>query len=120
MHDPVFALSQMREGRFRILAISSAERLKATPDLPTMKEQGVNMDQIGWWAAMVPTATPQPIVMQINEWFGKVLSTPETVKFLASFGGDVFVSTPEEGQKLYIKTANDWKEYVQIAKIPLN
>jgi tripartite-type tricarboxylate transporter receptor subunit TctC len=120
MHDPVFALSQMREGRFRILAISSAERLKATPDLPTMAEQGVKMDQIGWWAAMVPTATPEPIVNQINEWFGKVLNTPETTKFLASFGGDVFVSSPADGQKLFLKTAEDWKEYVEIAKIPQN
>ena len=120
MHDPVFALSQMREGRFRILAISSGQRMKSTPDLPTMAEQGIKMDQTGWWAAMVPTATPQPIVRQINEWFQKVLSTDETAKFLASFGGDVFISTPEDGQKLFLKTADDWKQYVQIAKIPQN
>jgi tripartite-type tricarboxylate transporter receptor subunit TctC len=120
MHDPVFALSQMREGRFRILGLSTGERLKATPDLPTMKEQGVNMDQTIWWAAMVPSATPDPIVNQINDWFGKVLATPDAVKFLASFGGDVYINTPADGQKLFVKAAADWKEYVRIAKIPLN
>jgi tripartite-type tricarboxylate transporter receptor subunit TctC len=120
MHDPVFALSQMREGRFRILAVSSGERMKAAPDLPTMTEQGIKMDQTGWWAAMVPTATPDPIVHKINDWFRQVLSTPDTAKFLASFGGDVFISAPEDGQKLFLKAADDWKEYVRIAKIPQN
>jgi tripartite-type tricarboxylate transporter receptor subunit TctC len=120
IQDPVFALSQMREGRFRILAVSTGQRLKAAPDLPTMAEQGIKMDQTIWWSAMVPTATPDPIVNKINDWFRQVLSTPETAKFLASFGGDVFISTPEEGQKLFVKAAEDWKEYVRIAKIPQN
>src|SRR5690606_11231673 len=102
----------------RILGISSGQRMKSTPDLPTMKEQGVDMDQTGWWAAMVPTGTPEPIIQKINGWFNKVLSTPETVQFLAKFGGDVFISTPEEGQKLFAKTAEEWKGYVAMAKIP--
>ena len=41
MHDPVFALAQQREGRLRILGVSTGKRLDATPDLPTMAEQGV-------------------------------------------------------------------------------
>lgn len=118
MHDPVFALSQMRNGNFRILAVSAGKRLKASPDLPTMREQGIDMDQTGWWAAMVPTATPEPIVQKINGWFKQVLSTPETEQFLAKFGGDVFISTPEDGQKLFAQTADDWKDYVAMAKIP--
>ena len=120
IQDPVFALSQMREGRLHIIGISTGKRLKATPDLPTMKEQGVDMDQTIWWAAMVPAATPDPIVNTINAWFGKVLSTPETEKFLANFGGDVYINTPADGQKLFVKAAEDWKEYVRIAKIPPN
>jgi tripartite-type tricarboxylate transporter receptor subunit TctC len=120
MHDPVFALSQMREGRFRILGVSSGERMKGTPDLPTMAEQGVAMDQTGWWAAMVPAATPDAVVLKINAMFRQVLSTPETAKFLNSFGGDVFISTPEEGQKLFVKTADEWEGYVRMAKIPQN
>ena len=104
----------------RILAVSAGKRLKASPDLPTMREQGVDMDQTGWWAAMVPAGTPDPIVQKINGWFKQVLSTPETEQFLAKFGGDVFISTPEEGQKLFAKTAEEWKGYVAMAKIPQN
>ena len=69
MHDPVFSLAQQREGRLKILAVSTGERLQASPDLPTMKESGVDMDMTIWWAAMVPQGTPKPIVDQINKWF---------------------------------------------------
>src|ERR1044072_6645467 len=66
MHEPVFALAQAREGRFRILAVGTGKRLDALPDQPTMTELGVPMDLTVWWAAMVPAATPKPIVDKIN------------------------------------------------------
>ena len=71
-HDPVFALSQVREGRLRILAVASADRLKAAPDYPSMTEAGYPMDLMGWFSAMVPIATPRPIVDQINKWFNQI------------------------------------------------
>ncbi len=55
VHDPVYALAEQRKGELRTLAVSTADRLKANPDFPTMKELGVsNFDMMGWWAAMVP------------------------------------------------------------------
>ena len=85
MHDPVFSLAQQREGRLRILGISTGQRLKATGDAPTMSEQGVKMDLTGWWGAMVPTGTPEPVIQQINQWFTFIAQTDETTKFLNSF-----------------------------------
>src|SRR3954453_15485799 len=115
-HDPVFVLSQQREGRLRVLAVASNERLKAAPDIPTMTEQGFRMDLVGWFAAMVPTATPRPIVDQINTWFKQILSTDETKTFLTNFGGDPWISTPDEGQARLLKDIKDWEEYVRVAK----
>ena len=69
MYDPVFSMSQAREGRVRMLAVSTAQRMSAVPDLPTMTEVGIPMDLMGWFAAMVPVDTPKPIVNQINTWF---------------------------------------------------
>jgi tripartite-type tricarboxylate transporter receptor subunit TctC len=117
MHDPVFALAQQREGRLRILGVSTAQRLEASPDLPTMSEQGVPMDLTGWFAAMVPTGTPKPVVDKINQWFEQMLKTPETKKFLNSFGGDVSINKPEVAQQIFLKAIKDWGEYVRIAKI---
>jgi tripartite-type tricarboxylate transporter receptor subunit TctC len=116
-HDPVFALSQQREGRLRILAVAANDRLKAAPDLPTMSEAGYKMDLVGWFAAMVPSATPRPIVDKINAWFSQIHADPETKKFLNNFGGDPWVSTPDEGQARLVKDIKDWEEYVRVAKL---
>jgi tripartite-type tricarboxylate transporter receptor subunit TctC len=117
MHDPVFSLAQQREGRLRILAVSTATRLQANPDMPTMTESGVPMDLTGWWAAMLPAATPKPVVDQVNQWFTQMVQTEETKKFLNSFGGDPFVNSPEAAQALFLKAIKDWGDYVRLAKI---
>ena len=117
MYDPVFSLAQQREGRIRILAVSSGKRLEANPDLPTMTELGIPMDLTGWWAAMLPAATPKPIIDKVNQWFTQIVRTDETRKFLNSFGGDPFINSPEAGQALFEKTIKEWGEYIRMAKI---
>ncbi len=116
-HDPVYALSQHRKGTLRILAVASAERLKAVPEFPTMTELGYPMDLVGWFAAMVPAETPKPIVQQVNTWINEIHAQAETKKFLESFGGDPWISAPDEGQKRMLKDIQDWVEFVRIAKL---
>ena len=116
-HDPVFSLAQSREGRLRILAHSAGKRLDAIPDIPTMTESGVPMDLTGWWAVHLPIETPRPIIDKINGWFRQILAQEDTKKFLNQFGGDPYVLSPDEAQKLFIQEDVNWKEYVRIAKI---
>jgi tripartite-type tricarboxylate transporter receptor subunit TctC len=108
LQDPVFALSQHREGRLRVLAVASAERLKSNPEFPSMTELGVPMDLVGWFAAMVPSATPKPIVAQINKWFSEVVASAETQTFLKNYGGDPWIATPEEGQARLVRDIELW------------
>ena len=118
MMDPVFALSQARAGRLRMLAVSTAQRMQAVPELPTMTEAGVpGVELLTWFAAMVPSATPRPIVDKLNSWFNAVLATEETKKFLNSFGGDPFITTPDEAQALFRQGVKDWEGYVKAANI---
>jgi tripartite-type tricarboxylate transporter receptor subunit TctC len=117
VQNPVFALSQAREGKMRILGVGSHERLQSLPDLPTMSEQGVEMNVIGWWSAMVPAGTPKPTVDLVNKWFVEVVGSEESKKFLNNLGGDQFINTPEKAQELMLKDINNWREYVRIAKI---
>ncbi|CDN48407.1 Bug family tripartite tricarboxylate transporter substrate binding protein [Neorhizobium galegae] len=116
--DPVFSLSQLREGRYRLLAVSSAKRIPGAPDVPTMTESGYPMDQVGWFAMMVPSATPKDIVDKINGWTRQVLAQEDVKKFVTDQGGDVFVSTPKEGQEYLKKEVAAWAGYVKIANIP--
>jgi tripartite-type tricarboxylate transporter receptor subunit TctC len=99
LHDPVFSLSQQREGRLRILAVATAKRLDAAADLPTMTELGIPMDLTGWWAAMVPAGTPKPAIDQIHKWFVEMVSTDETKAFLNKFGGDPYINTPDRPRR---------------------
>jgi tripartite-type tricarboxylate transporter receptor subunit TctC len=117
MHDPVYSLAQQREGRLRILGVSTGKRLDATPDLPTMAEQGVEMDLTGWWSAMVPQGTPKPVIDQINKWFVEAVGSADTKAFLNKFGGDPLIETPEQGQARMLKDVDNWKKYIELAKI---
>jgi tripartite-type tricarboxylate transporter receptor subunit TctC len=118
MMDPVFALSQERAGRLRSLAVSTPQRMQAVPELPTMAEAGVpGVELLTWFAAMVPSATPRPIIDKLNKWFNEVLATDETKTFLNSFGGDPFITTPDDAQALFRQGVKDWEGYVKTAKI---
>jgi tripartite-type tricarboxylate transporter receptor subunit TctC len=113
----VFSLAQQREGRLRILAVSTAKRLDAAADLPTMTELGIPMDLTGWWAAMVPTGTPKPAIDKIHRWFVEMVSTQETKAFLNKFGGDPYINTPEKAQEMFETAIKEWGDYVRMAKI---
>jgi tripartite-type tricarboxylate transporter receptor subunit TctC len=118
LHDPIFALSQVREGRLRALAVSTAERLKSQPTIPTMKESGVPMDLSLWWGVMVASGTPRPIIDKINQWFKQIVSAEDTIKFLAASGADPMIRTPEQAQAMFQTAIKEWGEYVRLAKIP--
>jgi tripartite-type tricarboxylate transporter receptor subunit TctC len=115
--DNVAAMANQRAGRLKILGVGSNTRMKSTPDLLTMKEQGYDMDVRTWWAALVPKATPRPIVDQLNVWFKQVLETEETAKFLADVASDPWVSTPDAAQAYFVEDVKRWGEYVKLAKI---
>jgi tripartite-type tricarboxylate transporter receptor subunit TctC len=117
LHDPIFALAQQREGRLRILAVSTAKRLQSLPELPTMTESGVPMDLSLWWGVMVPTGTPKPIIDRINQWFSQIVSTEETKKFLNASGADPMINSPERSQEMFEAAIKEWGEYVRMAKI---
>ena len=76
------------------------------------------MDQLAWWGVFVAAGTPRPILDTINGWFRQVLETDETREFLGRFGGDVAIGTPDEAQAMLLKTIDQWKEFVQVAKLP--
>jgi tripartite-type tricarboxylate transporter receptor subunit TctC len=118
VHDPIFGLAQQREGRLRILAVSTGKRQGTMPDIPTMAESGVPMDLNLWWGVMVAAATPTPIVDKINGWFKQIVNDEDTKKFLALSGADPMIRTSDEAQAMFLKAIPEWAEYVRLAKIP--
>jgi tripartite-type tricarboxylate transporter receptor subunit TctC len=117
VYDPIYALAQVREGRLRVLAISTAQRIDSHPELMTFTEQGVPMDLAGWWAVFVPAGTPRPVVDTLASLFNDIQKQPETNKFLNTYGSDAWIFTPEEGQARLTKDVKDWADYVKVGKI---
>lgn len=117
-HDPVTALAQRNAGRLRVLAVAVKQRMKSLPDVPTLHELGgTDIDLPSWWAALVPSATPRPIIDKINAMYNQVTSTEETREFFAKFGADTWMLTPEQALKQFQDDYRAWGEYIKIAKI---
>jgi tripartite-type tricarboxylate transporter receptor subunit TctC len=118
MMEPVFATAQHKQGKLRILGVSSQKRLQAAPDFPTMAEQGFpGIKMQLWWAAFVPAETPKAISGQLNKWFDQVTATDDARKFLNNFSSDPFISTPAEAQAKLVEDDKNWADYMRIAKI---
>ena len=118
MADAAFTLGQIKNGTVRALATSSGTRMKSMADIPTMIEGGVpGIDVTVWWAVQLPAGTPQPIADKINAWFAEILKMPETEKFLANIGTDVFMTTPAQTRALLEQEIKNWGDYARLAKI---
>jgi tripartite-type tricarboxylate transporter receptor subunit TctC len=118
MYDTGFALPRHREGKLRVLAVTSKERMAPAPDIPTMDESGVpGVDVTGWWGLVVPAGVPQPIKDKISSAFLKMAEKPEIRKWLTELGLDPWVVGPAEAQAQMLKDVKKWAEYVKLANL---
>jgi tripartite-type tricarboxylate transporter receptor subunit TctC len=117
-YDITFLVPQARAGRLRILAVTSATRRAALPDVPTMAESGfAGYDLAPWWGVVVPAGTPKPVVDKLAAWFNQITATEETRKFLENLATDPFPGTPESMAALIKLEIDQWGRYVRLAKI---
>ncbi len=115
--DNIFAASQERAGRVRILGISTAQRMQATPQYPAMAEQGVPMDVLGGFGMMVPVATPRPIVETINRMFNQLTASGDAKAFFNAVASDPWITSADEADAFLQGEIRKWAEWVRIAKI---
>jgi tripartite-type tricarboxylate transporter receptor subunit TctC len=91
------AMSQVKAGKLRALAVTTAQRSKLAPDLPTMAEAGLRgFDISTWFGLLAPAGTPPGIVDKWNADVTKILSAPEMRERLASQGAEAAPDTPAE------------------------
>jgi tripartite-type tricarboxylate transporter receptor subunit TctC len=77
----------IQDGRLRPLAVTSAQRVKSMPDLPTMAEAGVpGYDFTAWAGLAAPAGTPDPIIKKLYGEIARILATPEAREWFESFG----------------------------------
>ena len=90
-------VQHVQQGAVRALAVTSAKRSAAVPDLPTIAESGVRgFDVNPWFGVLAPAGTPIPVVRQINADVAAVLKDQEAKTRLSAQGADPLVTTPEK------------------------
>lgn len=105
------ALAGVRSGKVRMLAVSTATRVKSLPDVPTIAESGVPSFDVSTWYAVFTTAnTPQPVIDAIAREVKKVVETPEAQAALAKQGVEPVTTTPAESAKYFAAETKRWAE----------
>jgi tripartite-type tricarboxylate transporter receptor subunit TctC len=91
------AVPQMKAGKLKGIAVSTAKRSALVPQLPTMAEAGLKDFEVGgWYGLFAPAATPRDIVRRLNAETLKVLGLPDVRQFLFNQGLEVNPSSPEQ------------------------
>ena len=117
--DGTFGTGQVRAGRIRPLAVTTAERHPALAEVPTMKEAGVaEYDEFAsWWAAWAPADTPRPVIEKLAGWFGEIVRMEETRTFLAGVAGTPQIGGPEETAARLTREIAKWERVTKAAGI---
>ena len=94
------AATNIRAGKLRAFAVTTATRAPAFPELPTMAEAGgrelAGFDVSTWFGVMAPAGSPAPVVARLNEAFRKALATPEMRERLKNMGAEPAPTSPEQ------------------------
>lgn len=92
----VVASPYVKSGRIKALAVTSAKRASALPNVPTIAESGVpGFAAVGWFGVVVPAATPKEIVAKLNSELVRVLALPDIKERISSLGAEVVSTTPD-------------------------
>jgi tripartite-type tricarboxylate transporter receptor subunit TctC len=114
------ALPHVKSGKLHAIAISTAGRNAAVPELPTVEESGLaNFQFSGWIGVFAPGGTPPQLARQLAGDFSKALQMPDIVKNLQTSGYEVVGSSPENFAARYISDIGFYTDLVRTARIPL-
>jgi tripartite-type tricarboxylate transporter receptor subunit TctC len=116
---PLLAL--MQQGQLRILAVTTAKRTPAAPDVPTLAEAGISgFDVSGWYAFFVPAKTPPAVIRKMHADTAGVLAEPAIKARLEQLGLFVVGSTPDELGRFLKAEMDKWGPLIKDAGISIH
>jgi tripartite-type tricarboxylate transporter receptor subunit TctC len=100
----------LQTGRVKALAVTSAQRLKDYPNVPTLSELGVDLKISLWFGMMAPAGTPPEIIKRLQDEIAKIVAMPDVQKRLTTMSVIPVSNTPEEFAKIIATEIPMWKQ----------
>ncbi len=108
------SIGQVRGGNLRAIAVTSAKRSPALPDVPTVADSGLpGFEASSWFAIFAPAKTPPEIVQKLNAEVLKILADPEVQSRFAEIGGEIRPYKPEELRAFVQSEIEKWAKVVK-------
>jgi tripartite-type tricarboxylate transporter receptor subunit TctC len=122
VHFNLGSLVQMvphvRSGKLKALGVSSAKRVTAMPEVPTIAEAGVpGYEVANWWGILAPAGTPQPVLERLYREISAILESPETRKRFELEGAEVARMKPAQFAAFVTQETEKWARVVKEAGI---
>ncbi len=109
------AIAQVTSGKLRVLAVMSEERMGDYPDIPTVKEQGIDWAAVAWRGLALPKGTPASVMDGLTDVCLKIANSDEFRAFMAKNGYVLKIRGPEEFAEFLAQQDEQWNEVVQFA-----
>jgi tripartite-type tricarboxylate transporter receptor subunit TctC len=114
--NPVAAGGHIKAGKLRALGVTDSRRTELMPDVPTMKEAGVDGVEVTlWYALLAPAATPRDIVDKLASGVARATKDPATREALRKQGADAVGNTPAEFNAYLREEHTRWSEVVRVS-----
>ena len=109
-------LGHIQDGKLRAIANTNATRIAALPDVPVMKEAGMDDFEVSaWFGVWAPARTPKEVVTRLNQAILKIINSPEVKAKLQIQGIDPVAGSPDDLLKLNQAELARWAKAVQQA-----
>src|SRR5947207_6168541 len=104
----------VRNGKMRALVLTGDKRSPTMPEVPTLKEQGIDVVAHAWWGILAPAGTPRPIIDKLVSELNKALNLPDVKKMLSdTLGMDVVALSPAATEKWIVEQIERWGKVVR-------
>ena len=115
---PPAAMPQIQAGRVRVLAVLRNERLPSLPNVPTIKEAGIDHSEVTtWYGLLAPAGTPRDIINRLNADWITIAAMPDTLEKMQIAGVEIMSSTPEQFAELMKAEIARWAKVIKEANI---
>jgi tripartite-type tricarboxylate transporter receptor subunit TctC len=111
------SIALLRDGKLRALGVTTAKRLDALPDVPSIGDFLPGYDAVGWYGLAAPKNTPPEIVARLNAATNATLAEPDFKAKLANLGVDPMVMTPSEFGSYMAGDVDKWAKVIRFAGI---